>query len=68
MAGKKIPKDALAEKMQDVLVAVENLFILEWLKAGINVEDIRKILRVDKKRVSDISKHMKEHKAAGNRK
>lgn len=67
MARKGPTKDPIVLALDEVLSAVQNLFILEALKAGMNVEDIRKILRIDKWRVSNISKHMKEEAKRGNR-
>jgi len=60
MAKKRAVKDPIAVALDDVLTVVQNLFILEALKAGMNVDDIRKILRIDKWRVSNISKYMKQ--------
>lgn len=46
------------DKMDEVLELLENLFILESIKAKIPSEEIRKILRIDKKRINAISKHI----------
>ncbi|MCI0695185.1 hypothetical protein L0337_24645 [candidate division KSB1 bacterium] len=51
-----------AEKTDQLLDVLQDLFILESLKAGMNVDDIRKILKINKWRVSNISKYMKKKK------
>lgn len=55
-----------AEKLDRIATLLEDLFILESLKAGIKVDDIREILQIRKKRVSDISKHLKLQADRGN--
>lgn len=52
-----MPKKAKSDsgRLDDLLIAIQDLFILEGLRAGMNVEDVRKILRIDKLRVNKIS-------------
>lgn len=67
MAKKSTNRDPTTAALSELLVAVQNLFILEALQAGMNVENIRRILRIDKWRVSNISKHMKQETKRVNR-
>ena len=57
---KKSAMKKSADKTDQILNVLQDLFILESLKAGMNVDDIRKILKIDKWRVSNISKYMKQ--------
>ena len=51
------PKTSQENRLIELL---ENLFILEGAKAGMKVEAIRSILKIDKKRVNQITKHIKK--------
>jgi len=62
MAGKKQPKHPTVAKLNEVLVAVQNLFILQALNANMDGKDIRALLKVDQWRVSKISKPLKRAK------
>ena len=42
-----------------LIVAIENLFILQALQAGMKTEDIRQILKIDMNRVTAVSRHFK---------
>ena len=55
-------KDLTVAKLDEVLTAVQNLFILQALNANMNGEDIRALLKVDQWRVSKISKPLKRAK------
>jgi hypothetical protein len=52
--------DPISARLDLLLAATQNLFILEALRAGMNVEDVRKLLKVDKWRISKISKPLKQ--------
>lgn len=67
MAAKKGPEDPLVQKLDHLLVVLQNLFILQGLGAGMKVEDLRKILRIDKWRVTNISKLLKPEDSRGKR-
>jgi hypothetical protein len=54
----KTAKDNLGEKLDVVIRLIQDLFILEATRAGIQQEEIRKVLGVRKTRVSSISKHI----------
>jgi hypothetical protein len=56
MAGKKAKKSEPIDKKDQIFTVIQDLFILEGLKAGMKVSDIRKILRIDKRRITNISK------------
>ncbi len=64
MAGKKQPKDSTVAKLDEVLAAVQNLFILQALNADMNGKDIRALLKVDQWRISKISKPLNQAKRA----
>lgn len=49
--------------LESILTVLQDLFILQALRAGMNVGDIRKHLRIAKWRVSNISKLMKEERS-----
>jgi hypothetical protein len=46
--------------MERVVVLLEDLFILEACAVGMNKESLRQILRIDKKRIGRIAKHVKQ--------
>jgi hypothetical protein len=60
MPSTSAKKNQPIDKIDHILSALQDLFILEGLKAGMKVNDIRQILRIDKWRVSNISKCMKK--------
>jgi hypothetical protein len=60
MANKNPARDPVVEKLDALLSATQDLFILQALLAGINAHDVRKILRVSLNRVSNISRHLKD--------
>ena len=62
MARKTSAGDPLAGKLDAVLRATQDLFILQALQAGVKVDDVRKMLKIDKWRVSNISKYLKNEK------
>jgi len=66
MAKGKTSRDPVADKLDNVLPILQDLFILEGLRAGMTVGDIRKILHIDKQRVTNISKHVKQASRSGN--
>jgi len=50
--------DSVEEKLDNLLRASQDLFILQALLAGVNVDDVRKMMKIDKHRVSNISKYL----------
>ena len=44
---------------EKILEVLQNLFILEAVKASVPVGEIRNILHIDKKRIGTISKYVK---------
>lgn len=51
-------QDKIIDKLDEILEVIQNLFILEAAKGKMPVEEIRKILHIDKKRIGRISKHI----------
>lgn len=62
MAKKNQETDQTIEKLDALLRVTQDLFILQALTAGANVNDVRRIMKIDKHRVSNISKHLKNAK------
>lgn len=62
MAKKNQEIDPTNEKLEALLRVTQDLFILQALIAGVNVDDVRRIMKIDKHRVSNISKHLKNAK------
>jgi hypothetical protein len=62
MAKKNQETDQTIEKLDALLRVTQDLFILQALTAGANVDDVRRIMKIDKHRVSNISKHLKNAK------
>lgn len=59
MAKKSRETDATNEKLGALLHVTQDLFILQALTAGANVDDVRRMMKIDKRRVSNISKRLK---------
>jgi hypothetical protein len=59
-------KNTLEGQLAETVSVLQNLFLLEGLKAGMKGKDIRKILRIDQWRVSNISKTLKSLKNGKN--
>lgn len=53
------PESRITSKMQEVLETLQNLFILESVKAGIPSGEIRNILKINQNRITAVSKHVK---------
>ena len=60
MVKKTTSVDLVAERLDNLLTAIQDLFILEGLHAGIGVEEVRQILRIDKRRINKISSPLKK--------
>lgn len=60
MRANSTKHDPVSERLDTMIRLLEDLFIVQAVKAGINKEELRKILAIDRKRVTRISKHMKE--------
>jgi hypothetical protein len=54
------PKDKSIELLEELVAAVQDLFILHALEAGITAEKVRELVGVDKKRVTRVSKVRKK--------
>jgi len=64
MAKKKAAIDPVHAKLDALLRVTQDLFILQALTAGAKVNDVRKALKIDKWRVSNISKYVKDAKGS----
>jgi len=50
--------EKLLGKLDRVISLLEDLFILEAARIGMNREPLRQILRIDKRRIGRIAKHV----------
>jgi hypothetical protein len=62
MAPKNQQRNVESIGTDSLLTMLQDLFILEALKAGMTAEDVRRILRIERKRVSNISKSLPQTK------
>ncbi len=51
--------DPVCDRLDLIIRLLQDLLIMEGVKAGINKEELRKILAIDKLRVVGISKQIK---------
>jgi hypothetical protein len=61
--AKKNGNDPVGEKLDTLVRVTQDLFILNALVAGAKVDDIRRALKIDKWRVSNVSKSLKLKRA-----
>lgn len=59
MAKQKRANDPVADKLEMLTRVTQDLFILQALIAGAKVDAVRKALKIDKWRVSHISKTLR---------
>ncbi len=52
--------DRILAGLERVTTLLEDLFILEASRMGMKKEPLRQILRIDKRRIGRIAKHVKE--------
>jgi hypothetical protein len=62
MAVPKTQEAKIAKLLEDLLEAVQDLFILQALEAGAKGEQIRKLLHVNQWRVTNVSKLLKHRR------
>ena len=67
MANKAKTPDPLLDRLDELVDAVQDLFILQALASDMKAEDIRKILHIDNWRVTNISKYMKRRRGGSAR-
>lgn len=53
-------KDKILAGLERVITLLEDLFILEASRLGMKKEPLRQILRIDKRRIGRIAKHVKK--------
>jgi hypothetical protein len=58
VAKQKNAGDPVADKLDTLIRVTQDLFILHALIAGAKVDDIRKVLKIDKLRVVHVSKSL----------
>lgn len=51
-------EEKLIQKMDALLEIMQNLFIIEAVKSKMPREEIRKILKIDKRRIGRVSKYI----------
>lgn len=55
-------EDMMLRRLDRIITLLEDLFILEGCRTGARKEPLREILRIDKRRIGRIAKHVKEGK------
>jgi hypothetical protein len=50
--------DSVEKKLDNLLRAIQDQFILQSLLAGISAVDVRKMMKIDRLRVSNISRYL----------
>jgi len=55
-------EDKVLAKLDRIITLLEDLFILEASHMGMKKEPLREILRIDKKRIGRIAKHVEAEK------
>lgn len=58
--------DKVLLKLDRVIALLEDLFILQAARNGVNKAPLRDILRIDKKRIGRIAKHVKKEEGKHN--
>ena len=58
MANSKTSKYPRDQKLDQIQTLLQDLFILEGLKAGMKTDDIREVLKIRRERVIAISKSL----------
>jgi len=56
--------DPTLRRLDELIAATENLFILQGLQAGMKTEAIRRLLKIDQLRVIAVSRHLKAARKA----
>jgi predicted XRE-type DNA-binding protein len=56
--SRETAEDNVGEKLDAIIRLIQDLFIVEATRAGMQQEEIRRVLGVRKTRVSSISKHI----------
>jgi hypothetical protein len=51
-------EEKILARLDRVITLLEDLFILEAARIGMNKEPLREILRIDKRRIGRIAKHV----------
>ena len=50
--------DPLQDKLDRIIDLLEDLLVVQGRRAGLGREDLRKVVKIDAKRVSRITKHI----------
>jgi hypothetical protein len=56
---KQVASDSIEEKLELLVRVTQDLLILQALQAGVNSHDVAAMVKIDKRRVSNISKYLK---------
>jgi len=62
MKASQTHEDKLLLKLDRLITLLEDIFILEAARIGVNKESLREILRIDKRRIGRIAKHVQKGK------
>ena len=61
MAKKNVDVDPVSEKLDVLIRVAQDLFILHALQAGLTSHEVRKILRVNVNRATNINRYLKKY-------
>jgi hypothetical protein len=67
MAGNSANRDPIIEELHAIRAVLQDLMILECARTGMKREELRRIVPVDKTRISRIMKHVKRSKGQADR-
>ncbi len=59
MVKKQAASDSIEEKLDLLVRVTQDLLILQALQAGVNSHQVAAMVKIDKRRVSNISKYLK---------
>lgn len=62
MAKRKSDNDPHLDRLELLIRLTQDLLILQALQAGVNSHKVAAMVKIDKRRVSNISKHLKSVK------
>ncbi len=65
MAGKLAERDPVLAELQTIRTVLQDLMILECARTGMKREELRRIVPVNKTRISRIMKHARKAKGNG---
>jgi hypothetical protein len=62
MAKKKVASDSIEVQLDLLVRLTQDLLILQALQAGVTSHEVAAMVKIDKRRVSNVSKYLKDAK------